>query len=385
MTRTVVHFVDSSAFGGNEQALLHLLAGLDRRRWRSVLLHHAEPGLAPLLEGARRLNVKTKIVPKLWRMRTIAGLPRFLHQLRLECPAVFHAHLNWLLSCKYGLLAAALSRVPAIIATAQQFMEPPWGRTVNLQQRLFEKSLDRYIAVSGAVAQQLCQTFRVPPHKVQVIHNSIPSSGFDGPANQALRSALSRGTDHPILLTVARLDLQKGHTYLFKAIRQFPDAIFVMAGDGPARTVLETQAHDLGIDNRVIFLGHRKDIPDLLASCDVFVLPSVYEGLPLSVLEAMAAGKPVVATAVGGTPEAVVEGETGFLVPPGDPAALATAIQRLLSNPSLAQKMGAVGRVRVRQEFSSATMVQRVTQTYEELLDRHGRARHYPNHELDRV
>src|SRR6266581_2479361 len=91
MIRTVVHFVDSSTFGGNEQALLHLLAGLDRRRWRSVLLHHAEPGLAPLLEGARRLNVKTRIVPKLWRMQTIAGLPRFLQQLRLECPAVFHA------------------------------------------------------------------------------------------------------------------------------------------------------------------------------------------------------------------------------------------------------------------------------------------------------
>src|SRR5262249_58116974 len=112
-------------------------AGLDRRRWRSVLLHHAEPGLAPLLEGARRLNVKTKVVPKLSRMRTIAGLPRFLHQLRLESPAVFHAHLNWLLSCKYGLLAAALARVPAIIATAQQFMEPPRGPTGNLHTRPF--------------------------------------------------------------------------------------------------------------------------------------------------------------------------------------------------------------------------------------------------------
>jgi hypothetical protein len=115
MIRTVVHFVDSDTFGGNEQALLHLLAGLDRRRWRSVLLHHVEPGLAPLLEEARRLNVKTRAVPKLGRMQTIAGLPRFFQQLRLECPAIFHAYLNWLLSCKYGLLAAALARVPAII------------------------------------------------------------------------------------------------------------------------------------------------------------------------------------------------------------------------------------------------------------------------------
>jgi glycosyltransferase involved in cell wall biosynthesis len=369
MNRTVVYFIDSTTFGGSEQALLHLLTGLDRQRWCPVLYHHAEPGLAPLLEGAHRLGVKTRVVPRLQSFQTISGLPRFLQQLTVERPVIFHAHLSWLLSCKYSFLASFLTRVPKVIATMQQYMKPPWGRTVYLQQRLVEKFVDRYIAVSEAVAQQLCQTFKVPPHKIQVIHNSIPVDWYACEAHNSPKAKLSRGAERPIVLTVARLDQQKGHSYLFEAISQVQDAIFVIAGDGPEKAELEAQAHKLGINDRVIFLGYQQNVPDLLAGCDLFVLPSLYEGLPLSVLEAMAAGKAVVATAVGGTPEAVLEGETGLLVPPGDPVALARAIQELLSNPSLLRKMGAAGRQRVQREFSSATMVERTTHIYEDVLE----------------
>jgi glycosyltransferase involved in cell wall biosynthesis len=370
MIRTIVHFVDSPTFGGTEQVLLHLLTGLDQRRWRSVLLHHPEPALAPLLEGARRLGVETRTVPRMAGMRTVTSLPRFLRVLQAERPAVFHANLCWLLSCKYGLLAAALTRVPGIVATAHQYMEPPWGRGIALQQRLFQRCAKRYIAVSRAVANQLCESFGVPARKVQVIHNGIACREFSGPPDPALRTALSRGTARRIVLTVARLDQQKGHTVLFDAIREFPDALFVLAGDGPEKPVLEAKARELGIDDRVIFLGHRSDIRELLAACDLFVLPSQYEGLGLAVLEAMAAGRAVVATAVGGVPEVVVNGVTGVLVRPRDPSALAKAIHTLLADPLLAHKMGAAGRSRVQREFSSATMVERVTRIYEEILER---------------
>ena len=368
MNRTVVYYIDSATFGGTEQALLHLLAGINRQNWEPVLFHHAEPGLAPLLEGARSLNVTTRLVPRMQGFQAASGLPHFTQQLRVERPIIFHAHLNWLLSCKYGLLASILARVPVVIATMQQYMKPPWGRTVYLQHRLIEKFIDRYIAVSEAVAQQLCQTFHVPPYKIRVIHNSIPVDRYECTASQAFRAKLRLGSERQIVLTVARLDPQKGHYYLLEAIQQVHDAIFVIAGDGPEKTVLEAQAHKLGIEDRVIFLGYRQNIPELLAGCDLFVLPSLYEGLPLSILEAMAAGKAVVATAVGGTPEAVLDGETGLLVPPGDPVALARAIQEILSNPLLLRKMGATGRERVQREFSSATMVQRITHLYEELL-----------------
>jgi glycosyltransferase involved in cell wall biosynthesis len=263
-----------------------------------------------------------------------------------------------------------LARIPAIIATAQQFMEPPWARTVDLAQRVVKKCPHRYIAVSHAVARQLAQTFKVPDYKIKVIHNSIPVAGFDRPPNMKLKTELYQGRERPLVLTVARLDSQKGHRYLLEAICYVPHANFILAGEGLERAGLEALANRLGIADRVIFLGHRNDIADLLASCDLFVLPSIYEGLPLSALEAMAAAKPVVATSVGGTPEAVLDGRTGLVVPPRNPAALAGAIQRLLADAPLRQRMGALGKLRVQHDFSAAQMVDRVTQTYEQLLNR---------------
>ena len=247
-------------------------------------------------------------------------------------------------------------------------MHPPWGRTVYPQQQIVTRCVDQYIAVSHAVALQLQQTFHVPSQKIRVIHNGIPFARFDCPPDLTLRAELSQGTTRPIVLTVARLDRQKGHTYLFEAIRQVREATFVLAGSGPEKDALVAQACELGIQDHVKFLGDRKDIPQLLASCDLFVLPSIYEGLPLSILEAMAAGKAVVATAVGGIPEIVKDGETGVLVPSGDPVALARAIQSLLSNPIQVRKIGAAGRALVKQEFSSDGMVERINQVYEELL-----------------
>ena len=367
MTQTIVYFVDSAVFGGSEQALLHLLSGLDRQRWKPILFHHDEPEIAPLLNGAQKLGVQARVVPRMQGLQTITALPVFLRQIRLEHPAVFHAHLSWLLSCKYGLVAAALARVPAVIATMQQFMHPPWGRTVYLQQQMVTRCVDQYIAVSGAVSHQLQQTFNVPGQKIRVIHNGIPSAHFARQPDPKLKAELSRGKTLPIVLTVARLDRQKGHSTLFAAIRQVHDATFVLAGDGPEKDALAALAYESGIQDRVIFLGDRRDIPELLACCDLFVLPSIYEGLPLSILEAMAAGKAVVATAVGGTPEIVIDGETGVLVPPGDPAALAGAIQSLLSDPNRVQKIGSAGRALVAKEFSSDGMVERIHQVYEDL------------------
>ena len=367
MTQTIVYFVDSAVFGGSEQALLHLLSGLDRQRWKPILFHHNDPEIAPLLNGAQKLGVQARVVPRMQGLQTITALPVFMRQIRLEHPAVFHAHLSWLLSCKYGLVAATLARVPAVIATLQQFMHPPWVRTVYLQQQMVTRCVDQYIAVSGAVSHQLQQTFNVPGQKIRVIHNGIPYDHFARQPDPMLKAELSRGKMLPIVLTVARLDRQKGHSTLFAAIRQVHDATFVLAGDGPEKDALAALAYESGIQDRVIFLGDRRDIPELLACCDLFVLPSIYEGLPLSILEAMAAGKAVVATAVGGTPEIVIDGETGVLVPPGDPAALAGAIQSLLSDPNRVQKIGSAGRALVAKEFSSDGMVERIHQVYEDL------------------
>ena len=297
-----------------------------------------------------------------------ARVPQFVRQLRAKRPTVFHAHLTWPLACKFGLMSAVLARVPAVVATEHSFVEFYLDASIYMQQRLLAASLGRYLPVSHDLAQRLRQTLHFPARKIQVIHNGILVEPFNGLADAALRASLNGNSQRPIVLTAARLDAQKGHRYLLEAAALVPEAQFVLAGDGPARSSLEERVQALGLGNRVVFLGYRSDIPELLACCDLFVLPSLYEGLPLSVLEAMAAGKPVIASAVGGTDEAVIPGETGLLVPPADPIALATAIRTLLDDPPLAQRLALNGRARVQREFSAERMVQRVTRVYDELL-----------------
>lgn len=171
-----------------------------------------------------------------------------------------------------------------------------------------------------------------------------------------------------MVFTPARLHSQKGHTYLLQAAALLPGLVFALAGDGPDRGTLESQARTLGLEGRVRFLGQRGDIARLLAVCDLFVLPSLYEGLPVSVLEAMAAGKPIVATDIGGTNEAVVHGETGLLVSPGNHHELAAAIQRMLDDKGLSAKCIEAGKTRVHDWFSSAAMARGVAGVYDELL-----------------
>jgi glycosyltransferase involved in cell wall biosynthesis len=158
--------------------------------------------------------------------------------------------------------------------------------------------------------------------------------------------------------------------HLLAAAEHVPDAVFALAGDGAERHRLHGLARGLGVQDRVLFLGQRHDIPELLAVCDVVVVPSLDEGLSVAVLEAMALGRPVVATAVGGTPEAVHDGVTGLLVPPANPAQLAAAIRRIIEDGALAERLGDAARARAEAAFSAARMVERISAVYDDLLAR---------------
>jgi glycosyltransferase involved in cell wall biosynthesis len=211
----------------------------------------------------------------------------------------------------------------------------------------------------------------LPARKVRVIHNAVPLDTPIAP-RASLRTSLSLTPDRQLVFTAARLHPQKGLHHLLAAAAHVPGAVFLLAGEGPERTALEAESRRLGIADRVMFLGHRRDIPQLLQCCDLYVLPSLFEGLPVSVLEAMAAAKPVIATAIGGTDEAVVHGETGLLVPPGDSVELARAMQLVLTNRSLADRFGQAGRARVEREFSAQAMIDRVILLYDEVLGAEG-------------
>jgi glycosyltransferase involved in cell wall biosynthesis len=355
--------VDSDIFGGCEAAALHLMASLERTRWEPVLLHHPDAGIGRLVKAARDLGIRTSAVPRVDPRRRLRGLGRLWRAIRAERPTIFHAHLSWPLACKHGVSAAWLARVPAIVATAQLYVETRGQR----QARLIAKLFGRIIAVSDEVKARYARELEVPQHRLAVVRNGIRVPPAIRTRNAALRSELVRGRPDYVVLTPARLHQQKGHVYLLAAAAQVNDVTLVLAGDGPLRVELEKQARELGVAERCVFLGDRSDVPDLLAAADLLVLPSLYEGLPLSVLEAMAAQRPVVATAIGGTDEAVTHELTGLLVPSHDPAALASAIHRLRSDPAFARRLAVAGRERVEREFSSDVTARHVMRIYDEV------------------
>jgi glycosyltransferase involved in cell wall biosynthesis len=367
--RVVLQYVDSDVFGGSERVLLQLLRGLDRSRWHPVLLHHAASGLARLLDEARAAGVPVRTAPRVTDANLLFRLPALVRAVSLDRPAVFHAHLNWPLACKFGLAAAAVRRVPAIVATVHLVPDDLMNRNVRAQVRAVGATVHRYLAVANHVRDRLA-ALGLPGRKLRVVRNGIDTAELLRPANPELRIRLSGAPQRPVILTVARLARQKGIDVLLSAASQVPDAVFLIAGEGPERTALEGRAAALGLGNSVRFLGAAHNVPDLLAACDVFVLPSLAEGLPLSVLEAMAAGKPIVATRIAGTDEAVADGTTGVLVPPRDPDALAMAIRSLLADPDRASRLARAGQERVQSEFPVGRTVAAVAAQYEEVLGR---------------
>ena len=363
MTHRVVHYVDSDTFGGSEEAALHLMASLDRGRWEPVLLHHPEPGIQRVVDDAAALGIRAQVVPRPGGNR-FAGVIPLCRALRAERPAIFHAHLSWPFACKSGVRAAWLARVPAIVGTAQLYVAPAGGRRPRLVLGLYR----RIFAVSEEVKHRYAAELRVPGRTLIVVRNAIKVPAAAPIRDASLRATLVEGRPDFVVLTPARLHPQKGHTFLLRAAAEVPDATFVLAGDGPLRAELEAEARDLGVAGRCVFLGQRADVPALLAAADLFVLPSLFEGLPVSVLEAMAAELPIVATAIGGTDEAITSEESGLLVPPKDPAALASAIRRLRADSPFARRLAAAARARVEREFSSEATARRVMRVYDEVL-----------------
>ena len=361
MTRLVAHYTDTSEWGGAENAMLQLATALDRQHWRSVILYHPEPGLGRLAKDAASAGIEVCPLPSL---RGVSSLGRLAGASRLLCRrkiALVHAHLNWSLACSGGLLAAAAAALP-VVATVHL-----WGESAPhpLLRLIARATVSHHIAVSGEIAQRLRCEYRLPADRVTVVHNGVQ---LTPPHDIFLEAPLDNGLSRPLVLTVARLESQKGLRYLVAAADQVPNATFLIAGDGPERPVLEKQIAGLGLEARVTLLGHRSDVPALLACCDVFVLPSLHEGLPLAILEAMNSGVPVVATAVGGIPEAIRHEQTGLLVPAADPRALAAAVQRIIDEPRLSSRLSESARWEVSERFSIAAMARGAERVYAKAL-----------------
>lgn len=299
------------------------------------------------------------------------GIKALCEWLRETGVDIFHCHAGIGWEGFGGIQAARIAGVPIVIRTEHL----PYLITHAVQQDDHQKAvtvLDRLLCVSEEAMLSYLKA-GVPPAKLRVVQNGI--TPYDATPNRVgVRERLGLPADALLLTTVGRLEKQKGYTFLLEAapavIEQEPRAHFLWVGEGQEETGLRERTTELGLEDRILFLGRREDVPELLASSDLFVLPSIFEGLPLSVLEAMSAGLPVVGTQVCGTREVVVEGKTGRLVAPEESGALAEAIIEVLRDPAKATRWGAAGRQLVHNKFNSTRMARETSDIYQELLER---------------
>jgi sugar transferase (PEP-CTERM/EpsH1 system associated) len=340
----VIHVTFGLDVGGQEKLLVEMARHADRSRLALIFVSLGFRGaLAGELEacGATVVAMRRPSGLKLGLIWRLASLFR-----RLK-PYVIHTHDQR--SLFYGALAARLARVPRVVHTRH-------GRDVDASPRQLamvrhmSRLVDWFVCVSSDVAA-LSRAQGIAPGRVQTIYNGVDGQRFpfSGPSPGG-----------PIV-AVARLSPEKDLANLVRAAaiagREDPKLRVEAAGDGPCRAELVHLVGELGLEGRVSFLGEVRDVAGLLTRSAIFVLPSRSEGISLTLLEAMACGLPIVATRVGGTPEVVIDGQTGLLVPPRDPAALAHAVLQLRRDPDGARRMGEAGRRRVERDFGIHRMV----------------------------
>jgi glycosyltransferase involved in cell wall biosynthesis len=351
----IAHVVIGGDVAGGQVVALRL-ARAAREAGHDVLF--VSPSDGPFLDLVRAAGIRAHVVPIAGAL-DLHALARLRRVLRRERVDVVHTHGH----LAVNVLARVAGRLAGARVLSHMHIQTAFragaGRGVQIAiDNATARLCFALVCVSDATREDLVRQ-GYPDGRLVTVHNGIE------PAEEAEPLRLAEG---PTVLEVARLAEVKGQRTLLEALRSLgATGVFVgrdLEQGGAYEHLLRAEAERLGVAGRVVFAGYRSDVPALLAGCDVFCLPSSKEGLPLVVLEAMAQGKPVVATAVGGTPELVLDGVTGLLVPPGDARALADALGALLADPARARRLGEAGRERVLREFSADAAAERVLELY---------------------
>ncbi|AUX21589.1 glycogen synthase [Sorangium cellulosum] len=364
----IAHVVSSLKVGGAEQVVVDL-ATLQRAAGHDVVvIAISDDPDGPRAEQLRRRGVEVQLLPKR-RGFDVSITARLVSRFAAWGTSLVHVHnLQPLL---YAAPAGWLHRAP-VIHTRHGVVDDPRARP--WLRHAAAAFVDAHVAVSRPTAEVMLSEGQVTPPKLHVVTNGVDLSRFapDPVARARVRAELGISQQAWVVGTVGRLAPVKDHALLLRAAaRALPgDGRLLLVGDGPERAPLVALARELGLSERALFLGERHGVPRILAALDAFALSSLSEGLPLAVLEAMAAGLPVVATAVGGVPTAVTDGLTGFLVPSGDTEALEARLTHLRDDPALATRMGRNGRKVALQRYSAARMVERYMDLYTLLLVR---------------
>lgn len=374
---SVMQLVSNLEIGGAQEVVRTLAQNLAEAGCAPVVVAFKD---GPLRHEIERLGIPVAILPD--RRYSVVALPLFLKDMmrirralvalvRRYGVDIVQTHL--LMSLDFLVLTLRAGAGPQVFWTVQnanftlradhlashKWLLGPKRLAFRLGYRAALRWLSGFIAVSedvkGAIVAEIGG---VPEGKLAVICNSVDLRRYQSRGDrEALRGALGLPEGARVMVVVATFKRQKGHRYLIEAaapvVARHPDLHILLVGDGELRDALRAQTREAGLEGHIHFLGSRHDVPELLAASDCFVLPSLWEGLSMALVEAMAASLPVIATAVSGTNQVMVGGETGLLVPPGDSHRLAEAMLAMLADPARASAMGAAARLRVESYFSA--------------------------------
>ncbi len=354
--------------GGTETHIVELASRLDRARF-TVTVCALKPG-GTMVQELRKRGVRVLSLDGAGKLDARV-IVRLFKLLRAEQPDLVQAFLFWA-----NVAARACGRIlrafPVVSSYHDEIVSEGW--LVRWVDRLTLDWTDHIVCCSDAVSRSVASRIGGTMDRCTIIPFGVDIEQFE-PTATATRHELGLQESGKVIGTVCRLvEPKKGLTILLRAIAELarrygqPPCQVLIVGDGPSRHKLEILREQLGLSSWIVFTGSRRDIPRVLRALDAFVLPSLYEGFGIAILEAMAAGKPVIATAVGGIPEFVRSGETGLLVEPGNVAALADAIDRLLNHPLQAQAMGGKGRARAQAHYRISEVVRQHEQAYTDCL-----------------
>lgn len=367
---TVMHLINSYSLAGAENLVFDLVTKMDKGKF-TILLCSIGNGKKEVKDkictGMKANEINTLSLnkpPCKKRLSSILKLHRFLKENQVD---ILHSH------CPspdfYGKFAAFLARIPLVFSTIHNVQ----GYSA-LHENILNHLTTRYVAISETVKQYATSQLKISPTKIEVIYNAVDIDKFTGISvdRKLLLKKLGIPDGRKIVTTIGRVTEQKGHSYLIEAaeevLKELPNVHFLIVGDELAQPDLskdlKKKVKTKKLQDNILFAGVRTDIPEILSITDIFVLPSLWEGLPVALLETMAAGIPIIATSVGSNPEIVTDGVNGFLVPPRDSFTLEKRIKELLFDTERTRRIGAQGKKTIRKSFAINLMVHGYEQLY---------------------
>ena len=363
----VIHLVEELTIGGLEKILTSIVLNLDKKKYNVSVWCLREGGFFANKLAKEGIDFKILHISTSRNPLSIYKLYKLLKSRKFD---IIHTHAYS--AGTIGRMSAFLAGVPVIISHNHSVYDY-YNRRYHFVEWFLSLITDRVVCVSDIANRFANETQRINARKLITIHNGIDSEyTVLEKRTSGLRKELGIPVDHSVICTIAHLEEHKGVKYLLESasllLQSRNDVSFLVVGEGRLKEKLKILCADLKIEENVVFAGERGDIPEILSLTDIFVLPSLREGLPLTILEAMACGKPVIATNVGGIPEVVKDGVSGILISPKDPEALHSAINELLGDREKLKKMGHNGKRVYSESFDSKTMIGKIEDLYDSLM-----------------